>query len=139
MRAFWGSTMSKLVARFTDGSVVKGAALDFAPSKSLFHMTLVSSPVGTPFPIHTDSLKALFYVKDFDGNPEHIDTKVFDSDPPPGAHRIRAAFKDGEVLVGTTTVYRPGLPGFFLKPADSQSNNELCYVFAPATREISFI
>jgi hypothetical protein len=131
--------MGKLVARFTDGSVVKGAALDFAPSKSLFHMTLKSSPVGTPFPIHTDSLKALFYVKDFAGDPQHVDKQEFDSPPPPGAHRIRAAFNDGEVLVGTTTVYRPGLHGFFLKPADPESNNELCYVFATATRDISFI
>jgi hypothetical protein len=131
--------MCKLVARFTDGSVVKGASLDFSPSKSLFHMTLESSPVGTPFPIRTENLKALFYVKDFAGNPEHVDKREFDSPPPPGAHRIKTAFKDGEVLLGTTSVYRSGLLGFFLKPADSASNNELCYVFVTATREVSFV
>jgi hypothetical protein len=61
----------------------------------------------------------------------------FTSPLPPGAHRVQASFHDGEVLVGTTTAYHPGLPGFFLIPADCDSNNELCYVFATATREVT--
>jgi hypothetical protein len=131
--------MGRLVARFTDGSVLKGSTLDFSPSKRLFHMTSATAPVGTPFAIHAEDLKALFYVKDFAGNPEHVDKKQFSSPLPPGAHRIRASFSDGEVLVGTTTAYHPGLPGFFLVPADSESNNELCYIFATATREVTLI
>jgi len=47
--------------------------------------------------------------------------------------------KDGEILVGTTTGYRPGRPGFFLVPADTESNIERCYVVATATEEISFL
>ena len=131
--------MGKLVARFTDGSVVKGAALDFAPSKKLFHMTVASSPNGTPFPIHTEDLKALFYVKDFGGDPGHVDSREFDREIPAGARRISAAFSDGEVLVGTTTAYRPGQSGLFVIPADSGSNNELCYVFVAATQAVSLI
>jgi len=78
-------------------------------------------------------------VKDYAGNPGHIEDKEFHSPPPPGEHRIGARFKDGETLVGTTPGYRVGLPGFFLIPADAESNNERCYVVASATQEVRFL
>jgi len=58
---------------------------------------------------------------------------------PPAGRRIRAAFKDGEVLVGTTTGYQSNRPGFFIVPADAGSNNERCYVVSAATKEIDFL
>jgi hypothetical protein len=131
--------MNKIVARFNDGRLVKGVTLDFAPSKALFHMTTVGAPVGTPFMIRSDELKALFYVKDYAGDPKHVEEWVFDSPTPPGAHRVQAFFSDGEVMVGTTTAYHEGADGFFLKPADPESNNTLCYVFTSATREIRLL
>jgi hypothetical protein len=132
--------MNKLVARFADGSVVKGATLDFAPEKDVFHMTVAIPAIeSTPLPIRTEELKALFFVKDFAGDPLHVEQREFDSPPPPGGRRIMAAFKDGEILVGSTMGYREGLPGFFMVPADAESNNRRCYVVATATREIRFL
>jgi hypothetical protein len=132
--------MNRLVARFTDGRMVKGAMLDFAPSKDVFHMTEETPVAGTsPVAIHAEDLKALFFVKDYAGDPLHVERKELDSAPPPGARSIRASFKDGEVLVGTTTGYQPGLPGFFLVPADPESNNLRCYLFAEATEEVGFL
>jgi hypothetical protein len=65
---------------------------------------------------------------------------VHDGAARPGAgRRIKVAFKDGEVLVGTTQGYQPGRPGFFLVPADPSSNIERCYVLSAATQEISFV
>ena len=58
---------------------------------------------------------------------------------PPVGRRIKVAFRDGEVLVGTTTGYQPGRPGFFLVSADVDSNNERCFVVTTAAREISFL
>jgi hypothetical protein len=131
--------MNRIIARFNDGRLVKGGTLDFAPSKDLFHMTASAASVGTPFMIRTAELKALFYVRDYAGDPTHVDEWVFDSPTPPGARRIQAFFSDGEVMVGTTTAYREGADGFFLKPADPTSNNILCYVFASATTEIRLL
>ena len=48
-------------------------------------------------------------------------------------------FADGEVLVGTTQGYQPNRPGFFLEPADSDSNIERCYAMAAAVQQVSFI
>lgn len=132
--------MNKVVARFADGRMVKGTTLDFSPEKELFHVTRLALLVGTTSTaIHTMDLKALFFVKDFAGDALRVEKKEFGSAPPPEGRRIEAAFRDGEILVGTTTDYHAGLPGFFLVPADAGSNNERCYVVTTATQDVRFI
>jgi len=132
--------MNKVVARFADGRLVKGMTADFFPAKDLFHVSVANAPAGAkPVEIHMKDLKALFFVKDFAGDPQHVKRNEFDPSHPLPGRRIRVVFKDGEVLVGTTTGYQPGRPGFFLVPADASSNNERCYVVAASTREISFL
>jgi hypothetical protein len=132
--------MNKVVARFADGRVVKGTTADFFPAKDSFHLSVATDPAGAkPVEIHTKDLKALFFVKDFAGDPQRVKRNEFDPSRPPAGRRIRVVFKDGEVLVGTTTGYQPGRPGFFLVPADASSNNERCYVVAASTQEISFL
>ena len=132
--------MNKMVARFRDGRMVKGTTLDFSPAKELFHITVPGSPPGSnPTAIQMEELKALFFVKDFTGDASHIEKKEFDSPTPPGEHPVVAAFKDGEILTGTTPGYRPGFPGFFLVPADAESNNLRCYIVSDATQEVRFL
>lgn len=131
---------NKIVARYSDGRIVKGATSDFMATKDRFHVSVANAPVGSkPVEVFAKDLKALFFVKDFAGNPQHVERKEFDPARPPAGRRIRVTFKDGEVLVGTTQGYQPGRPGFFLVPADTSSNIERCYVVSAATREIAFI
>lgn len=102
-------------------------------------MTEASAPVeAKPLEIHTKDLKALFFVKDFAGDPQRVDRNEFDPSRPLPGRRIRVVFKDGEIVVGTTTGYQPGRPGFFIEPADAESNNERCYVVTAATQEVGF-
>lgn len=132
--------MNKVVARYRDGRLLKGITADFSQTKDLFHVRPVTAPDGTkPVEVHTDELKALFFVKDYDGLPERKKTNDFDSLHPAPGRRIQVKFSDGESLVGTTMGFQPGRPGFFLVPADAASNTERCFVVAAATREISFI
>ncbi len=132
--------MNKVVARFADGRMVKGTTADFFPAKDLFHVSVATAPAGSkPMEIHTKDLKALFFVKDFAGDRKHVERNAFDPSHPPAGRRIRVVFKDGEVLVGTTTGYQPGRPGFFVVPADASSNIERCYVVAGATKEVNFL
>ena len=132
--------MNKVVVRFADGRVVKGTTADFLPTKDLFHLNLSTESVGAkPIEVSTSELKALFFVKDFEGDPKHVESNEFDPEHPPAGRKIRVVFKDGEVLVGTTTGYQPGRPGFFLVPADSDSNVDRCYIVTAATREVKFI
>ena len=91
-------------------------------------MSEASAPAGArPLEIQTKDLKAVFFVKDFVGNPQHDDRSAFDdATRPASGRRIRVQFKDGEVLIGTTQGYQPGRPGFFVIPADASSNTERC-------------
>ena len=125
--------MNKVVVRFADGRVVKGMTADFFPGRKSFHVSVANPPAGAkPVEIHTKDLKALFFVKDFAGDPEHVERNEFDPSQSAIGRRIKVVFKDGEVLLGTTTGYQPGRPGFFLVPADPTSNIGRCYVVVAA-------
>ena len=131
---------NKIVARYTDGRIIKGATSDFVAAKDRFHVSVTNAQPGSkPVEIETKDLKALFFVRDFAGDPQHVEQKEFDPSRPSAGRRIRVTFRDGEVLVGTTHGYQPGRPGFFLVPADGNSNIERCYVVAASTVEIAFI
>jgi hypothetical protein len=132
--------MNQIVARFQDGRVIKGVTSDFLPTKDRFHVTPPdAAPGAKPLEILMNGLKAVFFVKDFQGHPDYHEAAQFDSSKPAAGRKIRVVFQDGEVLLGTTQGYQPGRPGFFLIPADAKSNNERCYVVASAAREITFV
>jgi hypothetical protein len=132
--------VNKVVARFADGHMIKGTTSDFFPGRDLFHVSVLNAPAeAKPVEISTKDLKALFFVKDFLGNPQYVGRNEFDPAHPAIGRKIRVKFKDGEVIVGTTTGYQPGRPGFFILPADLNSNNERCYVVVAATQEISLL
>jgi hypothetical protein len=132
--------VNKVVARFRDGGMVKGSTSDFIPAKESFHVAPSDAPVGAkPRLVHVKDLKAIFFVKDFDGRPDYTPTNEFDSDRvPAGSRKIRVVFTDNEVLVGTTQGYNPGRSGFFMVPADRAGNNiERCYVVTASTKEVT--
>lgn len=132
--------MNKVVARLADGRMIKGTTADFFPGKEVFHVSESNASPGTrPLEIFTKDMKALFFVKDLAGNPTHVKTNEFNSSQPAVGRKIKVVFKDGEVLAGTTTGYQSGRPGFFIVPADAESNNERCYVVTAATKEINFL
>jgi hypothetical protein len=132
--------MNKVVARFAGDNLIKGTTNDFFSGAEVFHLSILGAPADEkPFEIYTKNLKALFFVKDFLGDPHYVNRNEFDPKHPPVGLKIRVEFKDGEVLVGSTTEYQPGRSGFFLLPADIGTNNELCYVVVEATKEIRIL
>ncbi len=131
---------NKVVVRYLDGRVLKGVTSDFMPNKDSFHLTPRDAKPDAQ--IHTVTIKdckAVFFVKDFLGKPEYQDKKEFQADKTVGGRKIKVVFNDKEVLVGTTQGYQPGRPGFFLFPADPESNIDRCFVITAATQTISFI
>ncbi|HVO68281.1 MAG TPA: hypothetical protein VMT12_17525 [Syntrophales bacterium] len=131
---------NKTVIRYQDGRLIKGITNDFFPNKDIFHLTPTDAAPGSkPLDVRISELKAVFFVKDFGGNPEYNDKKEFEPAKPVVGRKIKVIFKDGELMVGTTHGYQPGRPGFFVMPADPQSNIERCFVVTSATQEVSFI
>jgi len=131
--------VNRLVARFADGHLVKGMTVDFSADKDTFHMVEPPPNPGwdrTVIPL--DDLKAVFFVKDFDGDPQHVEARNWNVQPEPGERRVEVIFNDGETLVGTTPTYRADPRGFFVIPVDSESNNRHAFVLESATREVRF-
>ena len=87
--------------------------------------------------VRVPELKAVFFVKNFEGDPQH----QRNNEPSKGGtgRRLRILFKDGEVMVGTTQGYDRSRPGFFVIPVDTDGNNERCFVVAASTHEVAFL
>lgn len=127
----------RVVARFVDGRVLKGTIRDFAPNKTLFHLDPLEHGTA-PMRIAIGQLKALFFVKDYEGNPDRKDRVDFDDVSAPG-RRLIVHFADGEQIAGTTSVFAPDKPGFFMTPSDPHANNERVFVIRGAVRRIEWV
>jgi len=131
---------NKVVVRYQNGEVLKGQTSDFLPTKSVFHLSVIDAPAGTPpLVVHLSGVKAIFFVKDFAGNREREEVLGFPAEKPVIGRKIKVTFSDGETLVGTTQGYDPTRPGFFMIPADPASNNDRCFVVTSAAKQVSFV
>ncbi len=125
----------KVVARYCDGRLVKGYTFDFAPSQPRFHVFSQPSASGASAPVLVRDLKAIFFVRDLVGNPARQDSQKFPSGETARPH-VEIRFRDGEVMLGTADSPATDPEGFFLIPADPESNNLRVYVVAAATRAV---
>jgi len=132
---------SKVVARLRDGTILKGyleepLELDldalFVDAHSALpkQIDLRRADSGQKIAVPLDSLKALFFVKSFEGRKEYSEVKFFEKNPPIKGLWVRIRFYDDEHLEGVVKNSIDFLvePGFYLKPPDPLSNNEILYV-----------
>jgi hypothetical protein len=126
-----------VIARFLDGRVLKGMTQDFRPANPSFHLFPADGSAERGVTVLVSALKALFFVRDFNGSPRHMDHGAFSAARGQG-RRVRVTFRDGEVLAGFTAGYAPGKAGWFLIPADSSSNNERVFVVSAAVTQVEW-
>ena len=129
----------KIVAHFTDGRVLKGTTTNFNDLAPNFLLTPHGAASPQPVVVEMGLLKALFFVRDFGGNPEHQDDKSFHTGQPYAGRRIEVVFKDGEVLVGSAPTYSPEMPGFFVFPADTGSNTLKVFALAGSVKSARWL
>ena len=124
----------KVVARFLDGRVLRGFTNDFHTTKPQLHVRGASG--SDPVLVQVAQLKALFFVREFSGDPTRVDRQHFEG----AAHgrKVEVTFQDGEILVGTTLGFRGAEFPFFVHPADDGSNNLRVFVAPAATKQIRF-
>jgi hypothetical protein len=127
-----------VILRYLDGKLLKGFCNDFSSTRTQFHLwPSVNARASERMMVPLARLKAVFFVRDFDGNAAYVERREFDG----AAHgrKMEITFIDGEVVIGTTLAYRPDGPGFFLHPADALSNNTRIFIVTGSVRHTRFI
>lgn len=128
----------RVVAHMLDGRVLKGTTHDFAPGKTKFHLVPWSELKAKTLDIPVGALKALFFVRSFDGDPKRKDDNSFQKGRGQG-RKVLVTFADGELIAGYVTGFSPDNPGFFIVPADPDANNERVYVVRSSVRRVESV
>jgi hypothetical protein len=127
------SMLGKLVAaRHLDGRVIKGRTADFKPNTPSFH---VRGDDGKLVAITTAKLKAVFFIKNAEGDPDHNQVNAF-PERNAAEKKIWVTFKDGEALAGWSSAFAGAGSGFFFTPTDPKSNLERVYAYRAAIRDL---
>ena len=126
---------NKVVAHYLDGRILKGLSVDVDSSKASCH---VRSSGGPAVEVKLADLKALYLVRDLEGDPgRHESIQVTQGDSRlHGSTLVTLQFPDGEKLVGLMNRYPPNRPYYFLVPADPGSNNIRILVNAAAVTSV---
>jgi hypothetical protein len=132
-----GREAQRVVAHFKDGRIIKGYTYDFIPPLKNFTITSGERSDDST-EICTTELKALFFVKSFEGNKQYVAKNTFDDAYMLDRQglKVRVTFSDGEVMRGTTPDPTRIFKGFFVIPVDPKGNNDKVYVEADSTVQI---
>jgi len=125
---------NKVVVKFKDNSIAKGQINNFLPNRTSFHLQQLE---GGPIEVYIEDLKAIFFVKNYDGAKNH--KKTYSDEAAVGGRKIKVKFLDGETIVGYTTGYSPDRPGFYIVPSDVKGNNERVFVVKTATDKVEML
>ena len=114
----------RLVVHYKDGNVDYGVSVSLNPKERRFYleqMTREGEVTDETVPVEFSNLKAVFYVKSFDGN---FDKSERHQEWTPEGPEVVVEFQDGEVIHGHLLHrYNPDDPRFHLIPHSAKSNN----------------
>lgn len=127
----------RLVVRYLDGRTVYGVCFALNPRDTGFHLDKTDPngvTTGESIQVDFSELKAVFYVKSFDG--KYDKNEQFREWSPEGSDVV-VEFKDGEAIHGATQhPYNPHDVRFYLVPSDSDTNNISILVEASALKGV---
>jgi hypothetical protein len=122
----------KLVARPKGaGSPLRGFLKSPGLVRGRLHLTTVE---GQDLAVEVEKLKAVFFVRDFEGDRSYFESKLIETEPERKGLRVRCRFEDNETMEGVAENSLEFLQGagFFFWPADPGANNRLIYVVKSA-------
>ena len=131
------SSLQKVVVRTRDGEVIPGFANEDRIKKTL----KIINQQGKEETFSIDKLKAVFFVKDFQGNPEYDEIKFLNKQSVSSMIWVRVEFFDGEVLEGKilNNMELISSPGFYLSPSDQDTNNKRVYVVKSSLKNFTVL
>ena len=135
----------KVILRFVDGKMLKGFIRDLKISDEYLY---IEDESNHQHKVRLKELKAIFFVRKFEGERGHQEKKSF-TGTRPGSKRVFVKFKDGESIMGNMEGEIPWEKGFFLEsmkektftivPVDEDSNNTKILVITTAVMDVAMI
>jgi len=133
------STYKKVVVRRLDHELIKG----FVDSASYLKPNAIEmlDREGRALTVSLAEIKGVFFVREFDGNSQRSERKLFQSRPRMAGLWVQMTFKDQEILEGLLpgNLIEFSPEGFLLTPADLYSNNLKIFVPRSALSEITVL
>jgi len=129
----------KAVVKYQNGEIIKGWIEDFRPDRQSFILfPLIEYSEEERTEIDFNSLKAVFFVKDFIGDKNYKKVRTFDVwlKITPSQRKLIVNFVDGEHLYGTSHSYGRFKVGFFVYPIDSKDNSDRIFVIHKAIESV---
>jgi small nuclear ribonucleoprotein (snRNP)-like protein len=138
----------RVVVRFNNGKILKGYVRNFVANENF----VLLEEVGTQMErgILIDELKAIFFVKTFEGVSGYRDKKAYGIRQGTG-RKVYVRFNDGESMIGFLEGEIPWKKGFFLSkpnskvkgffliPVDSGSNNIKVFIVGSSIKDITLM
>ncbi|HHQ49659.1 MAG TPA: hypothetical protein ENK19_12355 [Acidobacteria bacterium] len=122
-----------VVLRFRDGKVVRGRLADpFEPGDRAVEAVTED---GNRLSVSLDELKAIFFLKDPKKRRYEMEFGVTEEKHLGAPARV--VFQDGEIMHGQIETYSMADGGFFIYPANRDSNNEKVFVIAGALTSLA--
>ncbi len=140
--------VDKVVIRFNSGKILKGYIVDFTAYTDIVVVQDIETNKEHGIPIQ--ELKAIFFVKTFEGDSLYRDKKMYGIRENIG-RKVYIRFNDGESMMGFLEGEIPWekgfhlskptstLKGFFFIPVDVDSNNKKVFVFSSAIKDITLM
>ncbi len=137
-------TGEKVVIHLRDGTLKKGYLKMLDEDAAVVEIVRVDE-ISQAFSF--DEIKAIFFVRDFEGKRSYRERNQFCPEAPEEAKRIYIKFFDKETLWGYTEGPLPWEKGFYLDgkkpkgifvcPTDPKSNNKKIYVVLSAVEDLT--
>ncbi len=121
----------KVVVKYQNGEIIKGWVEDFRLDRESFILfPLIEYSQEERMEINFNSLKAVFFVKDFIGDKNYKKVRSFNVDLKitPSQRKLIVNFENGEHLYGTSHNFGRYKVGFFMYPVDQKDNSERIFV-----------
>ena len=123
----------KVVVHFLDGRLLRGYGKFFFRGQDMIRLLDLKRRTVR---ILLEEVKAVFFVRRLRGRKDYHEAKRFSSASPKFGRKVEIVFRDGEVIKGRALDYKPEDRGFYLKPSDPKSNNEMVFVPLTALRRV---
>lgn len=128
------------MAHYLTKEVRKGVAYDFSSESPMLHLVEYSGAgEKAVHKINLSLVKAIFFVKDHEGNSIYKEKNEFEPGKTVYGKKIAVDFHDGETIVGYSISNPVMKKRFFMVPVDANGNNTKIFINTDTIKDLKYL